>query len=362
MWEPRPLQVKSSTPAGRAAPSASVCACSASRRSSSADAPSRICIRTVCPTLTRSPMARLPDSESAPMIGRTRKSPRPYSGLFSSMTMPEHQAGRRELLLAGVEAGEGLAQPLDGRLRGQLRDHVPLRSRDRHLGAHGRGPLRDARQQRHARERATDRAPVQDLAVAEQRRGAGGRGAREPTQHRHAGPQLAETAQQRLGREAVWVGKDDQRVANGVGLGYAHELEAVGGLLRLEVMRSDLGLRHRGGPDDRAGPSSISLPPPTTPPAPQPIRWRGLEVLVNRREDPFAAPEVWSPGEHQTQVARLTVQRAGGVPRRVRERLDRVEALRDPNAHAHRHASNVPGRRRCLASPLALDGREGRRG
>jgi len=81
----------------------------------------------------------------------------------------------------------------------------------------------------------------------------------------------------------------------------------------------------------------------------------GTQVLVNRREDPFAAPEVWSPGEHQTQVTRLTVQRAGGVPRRVRERLDRVEALRDPNAHAHRHASNVPGRRRCLASPLALD-------
>jgi hypothetical protein len=81
----------------------------------------------------------------------------------------------------------------------------------------------------------------------------------------------------------------------------------------------------------------------------------GTQVLVNRREDPFAAPEVWSPGEHQTQVTRLTVQRAGGVPRRVRERLDGVEALRDPNAHAHRHASNVPGRRRCLASPLALD-------
>ena len=38
------------------------------------------------------------------------------------------------------------------------------------------------------------------------------------SQNRHAGPQLAETAQQRLGHEAVWVAKDDQRVANGVGL------------------------------------------------------------------------------------------------------------------------------------------------
>ncbi len=45
-------------------------------------------MRTVWPTRTCSPTARVPASESAPMIGRTRKSPRPYSGWFSSMTMP----------------------------------------------------------------------------------------------------------------------------------------------------------------------------------------------------------------------------------------------------------------------------------
>src|SRR5436190_12434186 len=86
--EPRPLQVKSSAPAGGDEPSTSACRRSTDRRSSSADAPSRTCIRTVRPTRTRSPTAIVPASRSAPMIGRTRKSPRRYSGLFSSITMP----------------------------------------------------------------------------------------------------------------------------------------------------------------------------------------------------------------------------------------------------------------------------------
>src|SRR5215216_91499 len=76
MCEPRPLQVKSSAPAAPSEPRACAWARSASRRSSSADAASLTCRRTVCPMRTGSPIAIAPDSRSAPMIGRTRKSPR----------------------------------------------------------------------------------------------------------------------------------------------------------------------------------------------------------------------------------------------------------------------------------------------
>ena len=134
--------------------------------------------------------ARTP--ESAPMIGRTRKSPRPYSGRFSSMTSPistPEAASSRSRLGQG---GDHLAEPLHRRLARQLADHVGLGAGDRHLGAHRAGALRDARAAP-ARPRANNATAPSVWTSPSRRRiaPAGVRGAREPTQNRHVRPRAA---------------------------------------------------------------------------------------------------------------------------------------------------------------------------
>ena len=127
---PRPLQVNSSAPA---APSG------AERRGLQRRAPragprrrrrrrGRACAPSARPAPARRARS-VPASGSAPMIGRTRKSPRSYSGWFSSITIPSISPLRGELLLARLELGDRLAQPLDRRLRGQLLDHVAVARR-----------------------------------------------------------------------------------------------------------------------------------------------------------------------------------------------------------------------------------------
>src|SRR3954449_9877812 len=88
---PRPLQVKTSAPAGAAPPSASTRRPSDSRRSRSAERASRACIRTTEPGSTGAPTATVPSSGSAPRSGRTRKSPWRYSGLPPSITTPSRR-------------------------------------------------------------------------------------------------------------------------------------------------------------------------------------------------------------------------------------------------------------------------------
>ena len=70
------------------------------------------------------------------MIGRTRKSPRSYSGRFSSITSPisTPDGGQLAALLLG-QGRDHLAEPLHRRLARELADHVRLGGRDRHLRA-----------------------------------------------------------------------------------------------------------------------------------------------------------------------------------------------------------------------------------
>ena len=117
----------------------------------------------------------------------------------------------------------------------------------------------------------------------------------------------------------------------------AEDAELLVVLLDLEVMGRDLGVGHRGRPDHRGRPL-LDLPARAHHAAgPATDQVARLEMLVNRRQDPLAVTQVGSPGEHQAQVAGR-IQRPGGFPGGIRERLDRVEALGkahgDPDGHA----------------------------
>ena len=160
---------------------------SASRRSSSAVAPSRTCMRTVWPTRTRSPSA----IEPLVGVGAEDRADEEVAALVLGLVLvdhdAEHQALGGERLLARVELGDRLAQALDRGLRRELLDHVAARGGDRHLGAdRASRPARRRGSIADASTAAGDRAAVEHLAVAKQRRRAGGRGAREPAEHRHA--------------------------------------------------------------------------------------------------------------------------------------------------------------------------------
>jgi hypothetical protein len=87
--DPRPLQVNSRAPAAGRPPRTVFSWARMRRRSSSAEWASRTWNCTVWPTSTSSPTAMAPDSESAPRMPRTRKSPWPGSSAwYSLMTRP----------------------------------------------------------------------------------------------------------------------------------------------------------------------------------------------------------------------------------------------------------------------------------
>ncbi len=97
-----------------------------------------------------------------------------------------------------------------------------------------------------------DRAPVEHLAVAKQRRRPGGGGAREAAEHRHPGPLGVQRAEQRLGAERVGIGEHDHAVAERAGIRQPADRDALVGRLRLEVMGRDRRLGRRQRPDHRA--------------------------------------------------------------------------------------------------------------
>jgi hypothetical protein len=106
------------------------------------------------------------------------------------------------------------------------------------------------------------------------------------------------------------------------------------GLLDLEVVGRDLGIRHRGRPDDGGRPSSISRPAPTTPPA-RTDQVAGLEVLMDGRQDPLGVAQVGAPANSGRDRKGHRARAASEMPG---EGLDRVEALGaahgDPDGHA----------------------------
>ena len=215
MCEPRPLQVNSSAPAAplrRRAPR--VWARSASRRSSSAIAPSRTCMRTVWPTRTRSPIAIVPGLR----VGADDRADEEVAALVVGLVLvdhdPQHQP-RRATSSCSRSSSDAIAsrsRSIAGRLASSSIT-LPSAAVIVISGPTGAAPCETQGSIATPDERARDRALVEHVAVAKQRRRAGGRGAREAAEDRQPGPLGVEPRQQRLGREGVRVGEHDQRLA-----------------------------------------------------------------------------------------------------------------------------------------------------
>ena len=179
----------------------------------------------------------------------------------------------------GIEAGERLAKPLDRRPRGQLLDHVAVRGGDRHLRADGRGALRDARQDRHARERAGHGAAARGRRRSETarpsrppRRSRGRRAPACPAAARGAGP-AAPRSRSCRGRRARSSSDRARPASERLRGRRTRKPSSACSTSKWWVAISASGID--AAQTTAAGPSSISRPAPTTPPAPQPIRWRG---------------------------------------------------------------------------------------
>ena len=289
-------------------------------------------MRTVCPTRMRSPTASVPASGSAPMIGRTRKSPRSYSGWFSSMTMPSISpcaASRccsgsspaiasRSRTIAGCEASSSMMLALA---------EVTVIS-----GPTGVAPCDTQGTIATPSSEQATAPPCRTSPVAKQRGRARGGGARKAAEDGHPRPALVEDGEQRLGAEGVGIGEHDQRLAQALGRRAAR---SASGPRRRARPRSD-GSRSRR-PEPRAprlpppGPDSISRPPPRTPPAPQPISDAGREALVDLGEDRLRMTEMGCGRKDDREVA-LSAEACGRRRRRQRRtpRPDRAHPIRRP--------------------------------
>ena len=380
MCEPRPLQVKSRAPAAPAEPSACAWTRSASRRSSSAEAASRTCRRTVWPDAHRlADRDRARSRRSAPMIGRTRKSPRSYSGWFSSITRPSSTPGGGELALVLGQRRDRLAEALHRRLRPPAR-----RSRCRRRlvivisGPTGPAPCetqgRTSTPRRQHRHRAAGvRRRRRGSRTAAAREGGAGKAAehRRPEAASARAPPAAPrpgSCMDRRGRSPTrrsWApiasaARREARASRADG-------EPSSSRSAVEVHGLDLGAGQRGAPDDRRRAcSSSSRPPATMPPAPQPIRLpaaRGARGPRTAATSPW--PRWWPEANTTAQVARAIEPGAGAVGGLGR-RLDRVEALgsadRAPDRERPRraHASWPPGGPRWTRRSSGTRGRSRR--
>ena len=334
MCEPRPLQVNSSAPAGgRLGRAPRPASRSAARRSSSAEAPSRTCMRTVCPTRTRSPTAIVPRLG----VGADDRADEEVAALVLGLVLvdhdPEHQAARRR-----ARCSRGSSSAIASRSRSIAGARGELaRSRFRRAavivisGPTGVAPCEThGEHRRRPRQRAGDRAPGEHVAVAEQRA---------PSRRRRRSPARRAPAsrarssfsarEQRLGRERVGIGEQDQAASPSSSVvGQPLDARALGRRLGAEVVGGDVARPAATPPRrPRPGPPRSRGRRPTTPPAPQPISARGLEPswTAPSRID-FAVRQVRGAGEDQAQVARR-VERRPRVGRRLGERLDRVETL-----------------------------------
>ena len=190
----------------------------------------------------------LADGEAAAVgVGAEDRADEEVAALVGGLVLvdddPEHQALGGQRLLAGVELADRLAQALDRGLRGELRDHVAVRGRDRHLGPDRGRALRDARDHPDAGEARSDRATGEHLPVAKQRRRPGRRRARQPAEHRHPRPLGVERLEQRLGAERVRIGEQDQHVAEALGIRQPAHRDPAVARLGLEVVGRDPRLR-----------------------------------------------------------------------------------------------------------------------
>ena len=188
---PRPLQVKTSAPAGRRPPSASRRSPSASRRSRSAEPASRACSRTTVPGSIAAPTDTVPASGSAPIRPRTRKpslggSPSPASP--PSSTMPSSRP------LAIIARSDGASPSIASRSAGsagaaaELADRVPVAAVTVSSGPTGAAPCETHGSSSTPLEPHADRPAVDDLVVDEQRGAAlGGPRAGQAAEDRDAG-------------------------------------------------------------------------------------------------------------------------------------------------------------------------------
>ena len=226
---------------------------------------------------------------------------------------------------------------------------LPVRGGDRHLGAHRRRALGDARQDRHARQRAGHGAAVQHVAVAKQRGGADRRGARQPAEHRHPRPQLAQPLEQRLGREAVRVGEHDHAIAGGPAPRRRRGLE------RSRSATRDPTRKPRRPAPPRSG-GWRSRPPASTPPR----RPRRVPPRSRGRRRPRRRPRSRSDGAARAARGRRTGStcRGPGGERPRTAGTDRREHPASgpppgppPRTPPRRRSSPRVPRRSCTATP-----------
>ena len=301
-------------------------------------------------------MAIAPDCRSTPMIGRTRKSPRSYSGRFSSITRPTQDTRASKLTLVLGQRRDHLAEPLHRGLACELADHVGLRPRDGHLRAHGTGALRDAGHHVHPKQPHGHRPIGVDLAVAEEDSAAGEGGARQPAEHRHVRPGPFHRRQELLRREAEWVAERDQGlVGSGLigggglreGFGQTEQAEALRISLGRHVDGLELGPGQRGGPDHDPGRLLELMAPGDGAAGAAADQGPRLEALVHLGEQPLRHAEVMTGGEDDGQVAGR-IEAGSSAIGRLRRGLDRVEALGGTDRGPHRrglrrgHASRTP--------------------
>ena len=143
---PRPLQVKTSAPAGIAA--AQRLAPQARAPGAGRGRPRRRRARAGARPCRPAPARRrvsVPASGSAPMTPRTRKSPCSYSGLPPSMTTPSSSPLATSACSWGSRPSIASRSASERRAPGELADDVPLGRGDGQLGPDRRGALRDAR-------------------------------------------------------------------------------------------------------------------------------------------------------------------------------------------------------------------------
>ena len=208
--------------------------------------------------------ATAPGSQSAPRIGRTRKSPRSYSGWFSSMTIPSINPCAASVLLARRQRRSPRAADRARAWR-RAADHVAVGGGDRHLGTDRGRALRDAGDHADAAEHAADRAEAsRDLAVEEERRAASDGGAREAAEHRHAGALFVERASSASALKLYGSASTISASASAA-RGPADAAERLGPVAeRCPKRRSRSGVGSRGAQTTAPGPASNSRPAPST--------------------------------------------------------------------------------------------------
>ena len=243
---PRPLQVKSSAPAGRPRWSAPA---SVRWRSASAEAASRTKKRRVWPD-----PHRLAEHERARrLVGAEETTHEEVAGVVLGPVLvdhePDQEPARGERLLLGGEGGDLRAQALERRLAGELVEDVALAASDHRLVSDRPAALRDDGEDGRPRDDGADGAlavhrVVQDQRLRARPAPAGG----DPAHERDPFVRLVQARQELPGREGE--GIDEQRDEPGVvELGKSRHRDLILRLHGRGVEALDLRPRQRTRPD-----------------------------------------------------------------------------------------------------------------